>query len=86
MYSAVYSVKMHDKQITSIVIGSFFHFHGIRRMHRMQKSTKIKKQTGPGTNEEKPRHLIINDNLFTFSHSQGALFDRVRGSRYFVIK
>ena len=33
MYSAVYSVKTHDGSLTAIVIGSFFHFLGVKRMH-----------------------------------------------------
>ena len=36
MYSAVYSVKTYNGSLTAIVIGSFFHFLGIKHPKHIQ--------------------------------------------------
>jgi len=88
MHSAVYPIKTYNEPLTALVIGRFFHSHGIRRMYHKHYTyadiTQDKKQT---TNQErKEKHSRINGTFLPFSHSQGTLFDRVRGSRYFVIE
>lgn len=91
MYSAVYSVKTHNEPLTALVIGRFFHSHGITRIRHKQYTythiTQDKKQTTQTTNQEtKEEHVTINGTFLPFSHSQGPSFERVRGSRYFVIE
>ena len=58
MYSAAYAVKIHDGRLTAIVIGSFFHFRGIRRMHQYADVRQHKNQTIQATKNEE-RHLTI---------------------------
>lgn len=65
---------------------AFFISTALDECKRIQMSNKMKNKKRQETRKKHENKFERINDFFPFSHSQGALFERVRGSRYFVIE